>query len=244
MTTQIERRNRRYGKMTDDLVIVQQGVMYAEMNEFFMKHLKTEGYAGMEYKPYTSPVEVTLKLARTGNVLGNNKLRLKQMIALLEMRFDLPEGSLAIYLEQVRNRALCAQIQADVIREKLAAAIPVRRAASAALRTIIEGGAAGAQIIVSGKIRGQRAKSYKVSSGNLLHSGAATKDYVRKAQSSILLKQGVLGIKVAITLKYDPTGQNGTDVLHPTQISIFSPEELEERRVKANPNPKKQALRA
>ncbi|OAG29569.1 small subunit ribosomal protein S3e [Nematocida displodere] len=224
----IARRERRNTRMADDLVIVNQGVMYAELNEFFSKHLQNDGYAGMDYKPYASPIEITLKLGKPTNVLEHNKLRIKQLISLIQMRFGLPEGSVSIFVEQVKNRALSPQIQAEMIREKLGTAIPVRRAVSSALRTIMEGGAAGVQVIVSGKIRGQRAKSYKVSSGTLLHSGNATNDYVKKAQSSILLKQGVLGIKVAITLNHDPTGKNGAAAQHPTKITIFSREELAE----------------
>ncbi|KAI5187357.1 small subunit ribosomal protein S3e [Nematocida homosporus] len=232
----IARREVRNQKMADDLVIVEQGLIYAELNEIFQKHLESEGYAGMDYKPYSTPIEVTLKLGKTSGLLENNKLRLKQLITLIQMRFGLAEGSINIFVEQVKNRALNPQIQANLIKEKLASALPVRRAVTGALRTIMEGGAAGAQVIISGKIRGQRAKSYKVSSGILLHSGNATEDYVRSAQSSILLKQGVLGIKVAITLNYDATGRNGTTAQHPNKITIFSPEEiLEKQQVKAKP---------
>lgn len=213
-------------KNKSNLKILEQGVIYAELNEFFSKHLISDGFAGFEYRPYNSPIEIVLKLGKPSGLLENNKLRIKQLIMLIQMRYQLPDGSISIFVDQVKNKALNAQIQADVIREKLSTSIPVRKAVSSALRTIIDGGAAGAQVIISGKIRGQRAKSYKVSSGILMHSGNPTKDYVRKAQSSVLLKQGVLGIKVAITLKYDPTGKNGTSVPHPNKITIFSQEEL------------------
>jgi len=232
--SKIERREKRNTKMSEELQIVKQGVMYAELNEFFAKHLQEDGYAGMDYKPYSTPIEITVKLGRPSGLLDNNKLRIRQLISLIQMRYLLPEGSIAIFVEQVKNKVLNAQIQADQIREKLGSAIPVRKAVSGAMRTIMEGGAAGVQVIISGKIKGQRAKSYKVSSGILMHSGNPTKDYVKKAQSSILLKQGVLGIKVAITLKYDPTGKNGTPVLHPNNITIYSQDELNEMR-KAKP---------
>ncbi|KAI5172880.1 small subunit ribosomal protein S3e [Nematocida sp. LUAm3] len=224
--SKIARREARNCKMADDLVIVQQGVMYAELNEFFMKHLESDGYAGMDYRPYTSPIEITLKVAKATGLLENNKLRIKQLISMVQMRFGLQEGSVNIFIDQVKNRALNPQIQAFQIKEKLATSIPVRRAVSGALRTMIEGGAAGAQVIVSGKIRGQRAKSYKVSAGILQHSGNASKDYVKKAEANILLKQGVLGIKVAITYAHDPTGKNGTPAMHLNKVTIFSQEEL------------------
>ncbi|KAI5189302.1 small subunit ribosomal protein S3e [Nematocida sp. AWRm77] len=231
-TTKLERRKERNQRMEVDLKIVKQGIMYAELNEFFEKHLINDGYAGMDYKPFGPCLEITLKLGKTSGLLENEKLRIKQMISMIRMRFPelREEGSVAIYIEQVKNRALNPQIQADLIREKLSTQIPVRRAVSGALRTIMEGGAAGAQVIVSGKLRGQRAKSYKVTSGILLHSGTIARDYVKKAQSIVLLRQGVLGIKVTITLAHDPEGLRGTPVLHPNKIQIFSQDEINQRR--------------
>lgn len=229
--SKILRREARYKKMEDDLMIVHQGMMYAELNEFFAKHLEEDGYSGMDYKPYTTPIEITLKLSKTSDVLDKNKLRIKQLISLIQMRFGMAEKSISIFVDQIKNRALNPHVQAAMIKEKLSTAMPVRRTVIGALRNIMEGGAAGAQVIISGKIRGQRAKSYKVCSGILQHSGNATKDYVKSAQSTILLKQGVLGIKVSITLDYDPTGLKGTPVQHPTKITIFSPEEIQERNM-------------
>jgi small subunit ribosomal protein S3e len=226
----VQQRNRMRSEMADEHAIVKQGVMFAEINEFFAKHLQSDGYGGMEYKPYSTPMEITLRLAKTGEVMANNKLRIKQFISLIQMRFGLPEGSLAIYVDLIKNRALCPMVQAEAIREKLAVGIPVRRAVSVAMNVIMEGGAAGVQVVVSGKLRGQRAKSYKVSTGLLVHSGKPSEDYMKKAMTSILLKQGVIGIKVAIMMQYDPTGKNGTPVPFADRIAVYSPEEIAEKR--------------
>ncbi|EHY66680.1 small subunit ribosomal protein S3e [Nematocida ausubeli] len=234
--TKIERREKRYAAMADDLSIVSQGMVYTELNEMFSKFMINDEYAGMDYKPYSSPIEITLKLGKPAGMLENNKLRIKQLITLIQMRFRLEEGSVSIFIEQVKNKALNAQIQANQIREKIGASLPVRRAVSGAIRTIMEGGAAGVEVIISGKLKGQRARSYKVVGGIMKHSGDSIKDYVKKGMSSILLKQGILGIKVAITLKHDPTGKIGTAVQHPSSVTIFSQEELaQKKKVKAYP---------
>jgi len=183
----------------------------------------------MEYRPYSTPIEVTLKLAKTGEIMANNKVRVKQLISLIQMRFALPEGSFAIYVDLIKNRALCPMVQAEAIREKLAVGIPVRRAVSVAMKVIMEGGAAGVQVIISGKLRGQRAKSYKVSTG-FLSTQESKRRLHEEATSSILLKQGVLGIKVAIMMQYDPTGKNGTAVPFPDRITVYSPEEIAARK--------------
>lgn len=55
---------------------------------------------------------------------------------------------------------------------------------------------AGCEVVVSGKLRGQRAKSMKFVDGLMIHSGDPCNDYVDTATRHVLLRQGVLGIKV------------------------------------------------
>lgn len=55
----------------------------------------------------------------------------------------------------------------------------------------------GCEVVVSGKLRGQRAKSMKFVDGLMIHSGDPCNDYVDSATRHVLLRQGVLGIKVS-----------------------------------------------
>ena len=71
----------------------------------------------------------------------------------------------------------------------------------------MESGAKGCEIIVSGKLRGQRAKAMKFVDGLMIHSGDPINHYVQKAVKHVELRQGVLGIKVKIMLAWDQTGE-------------------------------------
>jgi small subunit ribosomal protein S3e len=70
----------------------------------------------------------------------------------------------------------------------------------------MESGAKGCEIVVSGKLRGQRAKSMKFLDGLMIHSGDPCNHYVQKAVKHVELRQGVLGIRVKIMLNWDSTG--------------------------------------
>ena len=63
-------------------------------------------------------------------------------------------------------------------------------------RFIMESGAKGCEVVVSGKLRGQRAKAMKFVDGLMIHSGDPVNEYVDMACRHVLLRQGVLGIKV------------------------------------------------
>jgi len=65
-------------------------------------------------------------------------------------------------------------------------------------RFIMESGAKGCEVVVSGKLRAARAKSMKFTDGFMIHSGQPAKDFIDHATRHVLLRQGVLGIKVKI----------------------------------------------
>lgn len=58
------------------------------------------------------------------------------------------------------------------------------------LRFIMESGAKGCEVVVSGKLRGQRAKSMKFTDGLMIHSGEPRRHYVDTAVRHVHLRQG------------------------------------------------------
>merc|ERR1739847_238790 len=82
------------------------------------------------------------------------------------------------------------------------------------------------------KLRGQRAKSMKFVDGLMIHSGDPCNDYVDTACRHVLLRQGVLGIKVKIMLPWDPTGKMGPKRPLPDHVSIVEPKN---EHIPANP---------
>lgn len=65
-----------------------------------------------------------------------------------------------------------------------------QRACYGVLRFIMESGAKGCEVVVSGKLRGQRAKSMKFVDGLMIHSGDPVNYYVDTAVRHVLLRQG------------------------------------------------------
>ena len=89
----------------------------------------------------------------------------------------------------------------------------------------MESGAKGGEVIISGKLRAARAKSMKFVDGYMIHAGHATKVYLDTAVRHVLLRQGVLGIKVRIMLPWDPSGKTGPKVPHPDTVTIQEPKD-------------------
>lgn len=204
---------------------VNDGIFYAELNEFLTRELGEDGYSGVSVRVTPMRTEIIIKATRTQNVLGEQGRRIREITSLIQKRFNFPAENVELYAARVKNRATCAIAQAESLRYKLLGGLAVRRACYGVLRYIMENGAKGCEIIVSGKLRAQRAKSMKFKDGYMLKSGDATNHYIDKAVRHIQMKQGVLGIKVAIMLPYDEKEEIGPSVRQPDFICVHEPKD-------------------
>jgi len=204
---------------------VADGLFYAELNEFLQNELGEDGYAGVEVRVTPLRTEIIIRATRTQNVLGEKGRRIRELTSLVQKRFQFPEGNVELYAERVQNRALSAIAQAESLRFKLLNGLAVRRACYGVMRYVIENGAKGVEIIISGKLRAARAKAMKFRDGYMIRSGDAMNHYIDYAVRHIQLKQGVLGIKVKIQLPHDPTGKNGVAVKPSDVVTVLDPKE-------------------
>ncbi|KAL1917633.1 40S ribosomal protein uS3 [Calcarisporiella thermophila] len=204
---------------------VADGVFFAELNEFFQRELAEEGYSGVEVRVTPARTEIIIRATHTQQVLGEKGRRIRELTALVQKRFRFPENTVELYAEKVSNRGLCAVAQCESLKYKLLQGLAVRRACYGVVRFIMESGAKGCEVVVSGKLRAARAKSMKFVDGFMIHSGQPIKDYVDVAIRHVLLRQGVLGLKVKIMLPWDPTGRVGPKTPLPDVVTILEPKE-------------------
>ncbi|CAM9199637.1 unnamed protein product [Heterosigma akashiwo] len=204
---------------------VADGVFYAELNELLTRELAEDGYAGLEVRTTPIRTEIIIRATRTQSVLGEKGQRIRELTSVVQKRFNFNDDAVELYAERVANRGLCAQTQAESLKYKLLGGLAVRRACYGVLRFIMESGAKGAEVIVSGKLRAQRAKAMKFRDGYMIKSGQASKDYVDYAVRHVLMRQGVLGVKVSIMMQHDPSGKTGPKKPLSDVITILEPKE-------------------
>jgi small subunit ribosomal protein S3e len=190
----------------------------------------------------TFRTEIIIRATRTREVLGEKGRRIRELTSLVQKRFGFPPDSVELLAERVVSRGLCAMAQAESLRYKLLRGLAVRRAAYGVLRNIMENGAKGkinfsflaedlifafnllgCEVVVSGKLRAQRAKSMKFKDGYMIATGEPAREYVDQAVRAVMMRQGVLGVKVKIMLPYDPTGAVGSKKPMPDNIVVREP---------------------
>ncbi|CAH2355782.1 40S ribosomal protein S3 [[Candida] railenensis] len=192
--------------------LVADGVFYAELNEFFTRELAEQGYAGVEVRKTPSKLEIIIKASNTQGVLGEQGRRIHELHSLICKRFKIKSEGIVIYAERVEERGLSAAVQAEGLKSKLLNGLPLRRAAYGVLRFAMGAGAKGVEVVISGKLRAARAKSQKYADGFMIHSGQPTKDFIDIAVRHVLMRQGVLGIKVKI-MRDPAQNKNGPTAL-------------------------------
>mmetsp|Transcript_26484 Transcript_26484/g.43291 ORF Transcript_26484/g.43291 Transcript_26484/m.43291 type:complete len:310 (-) Transcript_26484:484-1413(-) len=203
---------------------IKDGVFYAELNDFLAHELAEDGYAGCEVRVTPTRTEVIIRATRPRQVVGDQGRRVREITALVQKRFKYQKGQIILFAEKIRNKGLSALAQAQAVKFRLLQGLSVRRAAYSVVKFIMDKGAKGCEVTVSGKLRGQRAKAMKFRDGYMIHAGDATTYYVEKAVKHVHLRQGVIGIKVKIMMPYDATGVDGISRDLPDAIKVRDPD--------------------
>lgn len=183
---------------------VADGVFQAELNEFLMRCLGMEGYAGIEVRSTSMSTEIRVKATKTKEILEKSAKKVRELKSLIEKRYNFNDDDNKVELSikpYPHDRNLCAAAQAENLKFKLLNGTPVRLAANNIIGLVMRRGQAkGCEVIISGKIRGQRAKSQKYKQGYLISTGQPKIEFIDEAVRHVELRQGILGIKVKIMM--------------------------------------------
>jgi small subunit ribosomal protein S3 len=149
----------------------------------------------IEYTPVGE--KIIISTHKTGLVIGRGGERIDELTRILKTKFKLENPHLEI--EEIRHPEFDAQITADEIALGLERFGPLRFKVIAyrTLQKIIEAKALGAEIRLSGKLPGARAKSWRFAQGYLKKTGESAK-VVDRAQSRAETRPGTVGVKVGI----------------------------------------------
>ncbi len=207
---------------------VADGVFKAEVHEFFTRALVGSGYSGLTIKNTVKRIIITVRVVNKKVALGANGVRGNEFEALIEKRFGFRAGHVSINFENIRNKSISAAAQVELLKAKLMQKAPVRSAAQFIIRSVLRiKDVKGCEVIISGKLRQQRAKVMKYKGGYLISTGQPKNDYIDHAIRYISFPQGVIGLQVKIMLPHDVTGRNGVKTPLPDKI-VIREEKLDE----------------
>ena len=201
---------------------IDEAIKKTQINEFLRKELERAGYGGVDITKTPLGTHIAVHAMRPGVVIGRGGENIRDLAKTLEEQFELPNPQISV--AEIEIPELNAYVVASRVASALRRGIHYRRAGYWALNNSRDAGALGVEIVISGKLRGRRAKYEKFCAGYLPKSGEPPLRYVRKAEVHVQLKSGILGVRIQIM---------PPDAVFPDRITLVAAEPKEEEVVQA-----------
>ncbi len=176
---------------------IELGLQRVAVDEYLASKFWRAGYAGVDIIRTPLGTRVIIYAARPGMIIGRRGQNLRKLQAVFEKLFNIENPQITVV--EVENPDLNARVVAFNIALALERGIHFRRAGYIALRRVMNAGAVGCEIIISGKLTSERARYEKLKAGKVYKSGEQSLQLVDRAVAHVLLKPGVYGIEVLIT---------------------------------------------
>jgi small subunit ribosomal protein S3 len=182
--------------MADEQQFIEDGLQRTRIDEFFEDELGRAGYGGMEVAKTPMGTQIVLKAEKPGMVIGKGGKNIRKITTTLEAEFDLDDPQVDV--QEVDEPDLNARIVADRLANALERGWYFRKAGHTTIDRIMEAGAKGAEITLSGKVTGARSRVEKFNRGYIKHNGEPAEDIVDHGQGTAVMKLGTIGVDVRI----------------------------------------------
>jgi small subunit ribosomal protein S3 len=194
--------------MATERKFVTENIKRVQLKEYMMKQLNRAGFGGLDIQRTPMGTRVTLITERPGLVIGRRGAAIQALTKAIEedFKFNNPQ----IEVQQVDNPSLNAQIMAEKLASALERGWHFRRAGHSIVRRIMESGAKGCQVILAGKLTGQRHRTEKFREGHIKYCGDPKIKWMREGFAAAKLKPGIIGVKVWIM---DPNARLPDEVI-------------------------------
>jgi small subunit ribosomal protein S3 len=196
---------------------VSESLKRTEIDEFLRNEFEKAGYGGVDLAKTPLGTHIVVYAMRPGLVIGRGGETIKELAMVMEQKFGLPNPQISV--AEIEIPELNPYVIASRVTSALKRGVHFRRAGFWALQQVMESGAAGAEIVIRGKLRTERARFEKFRDGYLPKSGDPAHKNLREAVLNVQLKPGLYGIKVRILPANSP---------FPDQVKITEPAAKEE----------------
>jgi small subunit ribosomal protein S3 len=167
-----------------------------ELDEFLSQTLRDAGYGYVDVQKTPIGTRITLYVTRPGLVIGRKGTGIKDLTSKLEQKFGLSSPQISVM--EVAIPELNPKIMCNRIAQLIERGTAFRRAALWTINTVMNAGALGVEVSISGKLRSERAHFEKHSAGIIPKSGDVASRVVDTAITHVLTKMGLMGVQLRI----------------------------------------------
>ncbi|HIG99366.1 MAG TPA: 30S ribosomal protein S3 [Thermoplasmata archaeon] len=183
--------------MANERKFIRENAKRSLIKKFLVKEIEGAGFGGMSIQRTPIGTRVNILVERPGMVIGKSGSKIKELTDSIRTKFNVDNPQIEIQ-EAGSNASLNAQIMAEKLAEALERGWHFRRAGHSTVRRIMQSGAKGCQVILAGKLTGERHRTEKFTEGHVKYCGETAKEVMDIGLATAKLKPGVLGVKVRI----------------------------------------------
>jgi small subunit ribosomal protein S3 len=175
---------------------VNDGYVKASMDEYFAEQLNRAGYGGMDLNRTPMGTQIIIYSEKPGMVIGKAGKVIRKLTRDIAIKYDLENPQ--IDAQEVKRPELNAQMMASRLAASIERGWYFRKAGHNTLRAVMNAGALGCEVVISGKLTGARSRVEKFVNGYIKHSGNPVEEVVDEGFAVAIKKLGTLGCKVRI----------------------------------------------
>ncbi len=166
------------------------------VREYLLKETERAGFGGLTFNRTPEGTKVTLQAEQVGRVIGRRGKVIHDLQRRLQEDFDLDNPQLEV--EEIEESRTNAQVMASRLASSLERGWFFRRAGHSTVQNIMDAGARGCIVILSGKITGARHRVEKFQKGHIKYCGETALELMDVGFSTAVKKLGTIGCTVRI----------------------------------------------
>lgn len=169
------------------------------LKDYLRAAIKEAGFSHAEISKTPTGTRVSLHVTRPGIVIGRKGSGIRDLTDKLATDFGLKNPQISVV--EIEKPELSPSVMCNRMASHLERGTAFRRATMWTLKQIMEGGAMGVQITISGKLRGDRSAFEKHTAGVLPRAGHHAEVIVDEDIAHVNTAMGLIGIRIRIAIK-------------------------------------------
>jgi small subunit ribosomal protein S3 len=169
------------------------------LKDYLREAIKDAGFSHAEISKTPTGTRVALHVTRPGIVIGRKGTGIRELTEKLATEFGLKNPQISV--NEIEKPDLSPSVMCNRMASHLERGTAFRRATMWTIKQIMEGGAMGVQITISGKLRGDRSAFEKHTAGVLPRAGHHAEVIVAEDIAHVTTKMGLIGIRIRIARK-------------------------------------------
>ena len=169
------------------------------LKDYLRAAIKEAGFSHAEISKTPTGTRVALHVTRPGIVIGRKGSGIRDLTEKLATDFELKNPQISVV--EIDKPELSPSVMCNRMASHIERGTAFRRATMWTLKQIMENGAMGVQITISGKLRGDRSAFEKHTAGILPRAGHHAEVIVDEDIAHVQTAMGLIGIRIRIARK-------------------------------------------